>query len=736
MSFSYKGLCSLLVLTSITLNAQQNLDFPPSDTAINIEVTRAKGNITVDGILNETDWKQAEVVDGFFRREPRQNGKLNYPTQARFLFDDKYLYVGAYCRDTLGQEGIRIQDLRRDFGSGNDQFGIALDPQNLKQYAQVFETTPYGNQSDFQNFNGNNYDSGWNTLWKVRTSRTDSGYYAEFAIPFKSLRYDKTMGTLDSNETLKWGITMQRRALRDYEVSSFPAIPQALSMYRMTYAAQLVGLEAPPPSANIRVAPYTLYQLDNIQSENEPVLQSAIKLGGDAKWAINPHSVLDITVNTDFAQADLDQAVNNLERFNIFFPEQRQFFLENSGIWAGASQRSIRPFFSRRIGLEGDFNARPAPIELGTRYTLRTEKQTIAALLVRQAETESSQRANFGVGRYLRNYGRENNVGFMLTHRLDENSTSLNLPQNNNSTLSIDGQIRPSSNLDIQYLFSSSIDEEVGYAGRFQIRNTSNEYTLSWTSEIIDERYKPEMGFVRQNNLIAHSLNGYYIWRPKNIDWIRRWDPGVFLSLNQDATNPNNFQQASIYIFPVYLWFKNNSFLEIAINPIWQNINFDFAPLGLEIEEGIYQYNRFFAWYYSDQSKKLSASISTSLGRFYNGTNNTIGASGRYSPIPHVSLNIDYSYNSLIGVGVNQSDLDINLVSVGSRLALNPRVQLSTFYQYNSLDFQGRWNIRFSWEFQPLSFVYIVFNDSRIFYSKEPFQEQQLISKITYIKQF
>lgn len=693
--------------------------------------------MTVDGELLESDWEYATAVTDFFRREPRQGGAIQYATTVKFLYDDKHLYVGALCQDSAGLSGIRVQDLRRDFQWGeNDIFGIALDPQNLKQYAQAFQTTPYGNQRDFQNFNGNNFDTGWNTLWTVRTHRTDSGYVAEFAIPFTTLRYDATT----PGETAAWGVTLVRYARREVEVSTFPAIPQSFTPYRMTYAAKLTGIEVPPPAANVRIEPYTLYQYDRVKEDDMVTdTQSEAKLGGDVKWAMNPRTVLDLTFNTDFAQADVDRAVNNLERFNIFFPEQRQFFLENSGIWAGGLQRSIRPFFSRRIGLQGSFNAEPAPIQVGVRFTQRTEKQAIAGLMVRQGETPLSPVTNFGVARYLRNYGRENNIGVMVTHQLDEKSTDLGNEANNNTTVTIDGQIRPTSEWDIQYLVSTSMDEETGktgYAGRIFAGNTTNKFYYGWVTEYTDANYLPRMGFVRQTNVIRHNPGGYYIWRPKKLDWIRRWDPGMFVNFNHDATDPTRFQQASLYIFPVYLWFKDNSFLEFSLSPTWQNINFDFRPLGLQIAEDNYFYTRYILRYNTDQSKKWSVNVGYNFGQFYNGTRNTTQLSARFAPIPHAAVTFDYEYNDIQGVGLGEESLYVNLFTLGSRFALNPRLQLSAFYQYNSIDEQGRWNVRASWEYQPLSFVYVVFNDNQIGSLAEPFQEQQLVAKATWVKQF
>lgn len=729
---------TLALLLSFHFYAQKvDGNFPPPTEAPIIEAIKASAKITIDGRLQESDWAQAPVITDFFRREPRQGGKINFPTEVRFLYDNKNLYIGAICKDSLGIKGIRVQDLRRDFAWGeNDILGVSLDPQNLKQYAQAFQTTPYGNQRDLQNFNGNDNDTGWNTLWRVKTQRTDDGFTAEFAIPFTSLRYDMPK----AGEPVEWGVTLVRYARRAVEVSTFPAIPQSFTPYRMTYAAKLRGIEVPPPAANVRIEPYTLYQFD--ESKSGGVIQENLneaKLGLDAKWAINPRTVVDMTINTDFAQADVDRAVNNLERFNIFFPERRQFFLENSGIWAGGLQTSIRPFFSRTIGLQGTFNAIPAPIDFGSRFTQRTEKQALAALLVRQGETSNSARANFGVLRYLKNYGRENNVGIMLTHRLDEAHDDLGFLQNNNTTISIDGQIRPTSQLDIQYLLTSSIDEQsgkMGYAGRFFIGNRSNDFYYGWVTEYTGADYKPGMGFVRQTNVIRHNPGGYYIWRPKKIPWIRRWDPGLFLNLNHDASNPNRFQQASLYIFPIFTWFKDNSFLELSATPTWQNINFDFAPLGLVIDKDRYYYTRYLIQYNTDLSKKWSGDIGYGFGRFYNGQRNRIRATTRFAPIPQLAISLDYEYNALRQVGIDQKNLYTNLYTSSLRLALNPKVQLSTFYQYNSFDRQGRWNIRFSWEYLPLSFLYLVFNDTETDIFDPVQQDQQFIGKLTLTKQF
>lgn len=729
----------LLFLFTIPFQAQETTtdNFPPPESPIEIKAIKALSKITIDGKLDEPDWRNANPITNFFKVEPIQGSYIKNSTEVRILFDDKNLYIGVFAKDSLGKKGIRIQDLRRDFNPiENDVFGIQIDAQNTRQYAISFQTTPHGNQLDLQSFNDRIEDTNWNALWNVRTHRTDEGYYAEFAIPFKSIRYDSPK----KGQPTSWGITLYRLARKDYEKTVFPAIPQSFSENRMVYSAQLNGLELPPPSSNIRVEPYMLYLYDKNKSGehitdkiNEP------KIGGDIKWVVNPKTVVDFTINTDFAQADVDRAVNNLERFNIFFPERRQFFLENSGIWAGSGNVQIKPFFSRTIGLDNSFNAQPAPLDLGTRFTSRDEQRTIGVLAVRQGHTNEAGGSTFGVARYTQNYGDENNFGAMVTYRTDDASSALNIEKKDNTTITVDGLIRPKRETTIAYLLSASADSKVngmGYAGRVFTGKRTNNYYFGYVNSFVSNNYSPDMGFVFQKDVMFHSPGGYAILRPKSLPFIRRWDPGAYVNYYHDLKDFGRFQQASIYLFPIYMWFKDNSFFELSLTPTWQNINFSFSPLGINIEQGNYRYTRYLAKYNTDQSKKLSTAVSYDFGNFYNGSRTTLNASLRYAPLPNISLTANYEHNNINTLGNLNEDLNTDLYTANLRLALNPKVQFSSFYQYNSFDKQGRWNLRLSWEYMPLSFIYLVYNDITTDVFNPTTQTRQFISKLTLLKQF
>ncbi|NUO00312.1 MAG: carbohydrate binding family 9 domain-containing protein, partial [Saprospiraceae bacterium] len=661
-------------LTNVVF-AQNTENFAPPDSSPVVRAIKISTPLAVDGSLDEREWQEALSVSDFFRMEPKQGGTYEFKTEVKFLFDEKNLYVGVFCEDSLGQKGIRVQDFRRDFAFGeNDIFYFQLDPQNLRRYCLSFQTTPLGTQRDLQNFDDTFTDNDWDALWLVRSRILENGWSAEFAIPFKSLRYQQPK----KGELASWGLTMARLARRKYEITVFPPIPQSFSPYRMTYAARLEGLELPKPALNLRLNPYFLYNYENRTTNGAaPVVVSKPKIGGDAKWAINSQAVLDLTFNTDFAQADVDRAVNNLTRFNLFFPERRQFFLENSGVYAGADITNVKPFFSRTIGLaDAQFNALPVPIDAGARFTDRNQNRTLAGLYVRQRGAEGQAAANFGVFRYLKNYGKQNNIGGMLTHRFDE--AAYGLEANHNTTLSLDGFIRPKDDVTIQYIATASTDarsNSTGFAGSFYTGWFPNKWYLFYWTDFVSEKYQPGMGYIFANNTIRQQTGGYHIWRPKKENYfIRRYDPGVYFTYYQNMTD-GAFQQADLYIFPVYLWFRDNSFVEISQTLTWQNIDFAFAPLNIAIPEGRYVYNRFRVQYNTDRSRKLSASAEAEFGKFYDGRLTTAIAGLRFAPTPRVALTLDYELNQAKSLGANASDKTVRLYSGGLRLALNPQLQ-------------------------------------------------------------
>jgi len=728
------GIIAALIFTATLAHAQDSLNFAPPPNHPKIYAAEAKEPILVDGKLNEASWQLAPVTSNFFRMQPRQGGNYNYTSQVKVLFDKKNLYFGVFCKDSTGRKGVRVQDYTRDFTyTENDEFMVQLDPQNLKRFCMSFQATPLGTQGDMQVFDDLLLDAEWDALWRVKTTITDSGYYAEFAIPFKSLRYEK-----QTSDSVAWNVTFSRIARRDYEQTVYPAIPQSHTPFRMDYGAELRGLTLPPPSINFRVQPYTLYQYSkNTTVDGTTTTGSVLKAGGEAKWAINPHAVLDATINTDFAQADVDAAVNNLTRFNLFFPEKRQFFLENQGVFAGANVTGLKPFFSRSIGLANtQFDAGPIPIDAGLRFVDRTRDRSIAALYVHQRGTDEQGAANFGVLRYLKNYGAENNIGIMFTDRLDEADAAKSFGQSNNSTLTVDGLIRPNNKLTIQYLITASKDktqDSIGLAGNFRIQYYNNKFFWYYQAQYISDKYRPGMGFVFQNDVLYHQSVEFVSIRPKKWTWLREWEAGFDINYYQQASTLQ-FQQGYLYIYPLYMILNNGGLVQYAFLPNWQNINFNFSVLGIPLQQRRYSYGLHELTYNTDQSKHLSFKADYNFGSYYNGSMQAATLGFRLAPGPKMALLGTCSFDNLHHVGINEQNIKTSIYALQLRLAWNPQWQLSAFYQYNSFAKQGQVNARLSWQFAPLSYLYIVYNESN--YKDLPLKNQALISKITYLKQF
>ena len=240
------------VLTSQIIFAQDATVFPAPANQLVVQATKTTSKITIDGNLNEVDWQNAKVVTDFAQVEPFQGQKPKYSTDVKILFDNKNIYISAFCRDTMGKKNVRVQDFRRDFDFfDNDLFGVALDPFNKKRNATAFQTNPYGALRDLQVFDDLVFDGEWDALWTSRSTITNEGWCCEMAIPWKTLRYPNQ----PTSETT-WGINFVRVARKDNETSAFPGYPRSFDSYRMDYTALLKGIEPPPPSTNIQANPY------------------------------------------------------------------------------------------------------------------------------------------------------------------------------------------------------------------------------------------------------------------------------------------------------------------------------------------------------------------------------------------------------------------------------------------------------------------------------------------------
>jgi len=730
-------------LTTLSVvRGQDRAIFPPIDPPKTIRATEINDNLRIDGRLDEADWQRASATTGFFQVQPEQGKPLTHDTQVRILFNRKFLYIGAYCPDSLGRRGVRVPDLRRDFDYfTNDLFGLSLDPFRDKRNAQVFQTNPFSAQRDLLAFDDSFFDRDWDGYWKVRTTRRDSGWVAEMQIPWATLRYPVSTTDTAGDGTHRWGINFVRIARRLNEQAFWSPVPQAYTVYRMPYAGLLTGLKPPPPSINIRLQPYLLADYNRRLVNGRPTAETLRpKVGGELKWAISPNTVLDLTANTDFAQADADRQVQNLTRFSVFFPERRPFFLENASLFTIGNPGSIQPFFSRRIGLSA--NGSPIPLDAGARLVSRTARLSAGGLVVRQRATPDEPGATVAVGRYSQNLGGQHRVGVLVTSRFNDARQGQAV---SNQTYSVDGFVRLSQPFSWDGMLSRSQTNGAtgnGWAALSRFSYSTNQWYLSYLQSVITQDYCPDAGFVYASNVLNTNLGGYRMWRPT---WrpktLRQLDPGLFVNLFHRASD-RRFQQAEIELFPLYLIGVKGWAIHGFVVPTWQQLDEPFTPLGIRINPGRYQYMRYRLFYRNDQSRKLSYSLFYEGGRYYDGRLQTLIGTLRYSPVAQVSMALDYTRNIADGLGVGRESRTAELITPQVRLAVNPRLQLTGFYQKNTAALRDVWNVRLAWEFEPLSFLYLVYNSNAQQQVNDQLRrpdlvrQEQVIGKLTYLKQF
>ena len=324
----------------------------------------------------------------------------------------------------------------------------------------------------------------------------------------------------------------------------------------MGYVALLKGIKPPPPSTNIQINPYWVNQI-NTQTETgvKKINDYISKFGGEIKYSPTVHSTLDFTINTDFAQADADRQVNNLTRFSVLFPERRQFFLENAGLFNAGSEYIYRPFFSRSIGLDNDGN--PIPIDAGLRYTDKNTNYSLGAMYVHQRNSAATLASNNSVVSFIKNYGRQNNIGILITSKIEEANDSIKA--DNNTTITLTGVNRITDKLRFSYSVSGSqtkgLNKDDGFAANTSLAYDANNFAWVWNTGIISKEYNPQLGFLTRNDFVKNFVDIYWVkrkqkWLPK---FIRSWEPGVTVDMYQNITNLK-LQEGYIGFYPMFLF--------------------------------------------------------------------------------------------------------------------------------------------------------------------------------------
>ena len=388
-----------------------------------VRAVRLAAPLQVDGTLDEPVYQEVPAVSGFIQMEPVQGAPATEKTEMWVLFDRDHIYLTGRCWDSAPESEWVVNEMRRDSMSNyqNENITFLLDTFYDRRNAVYLMVNPIGGRMDAQVTDERDYNGDWNPIWEVETGRFEGGWTFEAAVPFKSLRYRPGREQI-------WGLQVRRMVRWKNETSLLtpvPAVPGALGVFLMSLAATLVDLEVPEAGHTLEIKPFAITDLT---SDRNAVPEVSNALGGDVgfdvKYGVTQSLVADLTVDTDFAQVEADEQQVNLTRFSLFFPEKREFFLENQGLFTfgggggpfGEGGTTPVLFYSRRIGLH---EGQEVPIHAGGRLTGRIGKFSLGVLNIQTADVPVAgvQATNFFVVRVKRDILRRSSIGAIFAGR-------------------------------------------------------------------------------------------------------------------------------------------------------------------------------------------------------------------------------------------------------------------------------------------------------------------------------
>jgi hypothetical protein len=625
------------------------------------------------------------------------------------FFDDGYLYVAARCLDSQ-PDRIVANELRRDGNniSQNDNFGIVLDTFLDLRTAYYFQTSPIGAMRDASVTDGVN-NANWSTVWEVRTARSDAGYTVEMAIPFKSLRYRGGGPQI-------WGINARREVQWKTESSMLSQVPASYggAWTQMSVAGTLVGLETPAQSLNLEFKPYLVSSLTTDRTARVPFSNDTnVNAGIDVKYGLTRGLTADLTVNTDFAQVEEDLQQVNLTRFDLFYPEKRDFFLEGQGIFdfGGQASQNARNatvpilFFSRRIGLNG---GQSVPVVAGGRMTGKVGAFDIGGLALTTDDKPSAAavQTTFSAMRVRRNILRRSSVGMIATGRWPAAAG-----HDANATAGVDADLRFFDNVQATgyWARTSSAEDRDDTSYRARFLYAGDRYGAEVERLVIGRQFNPEVGFVRRGDVAITSASGRFSPRLRRGRLVRKLTWQGDLDYVTDAAGEVLEDRAASALFGVE--FNSGDRVTMTATRQYERLPLDFAiARSVVVPAGAYRYQTLNASYNLAQRRMVSGSASASYGSFYDGTRTTASYNGRVGVSPHFAIEPSLTFN---WVRLPYGDFDASLM--GMRFVASPTARLgfSSLTQFTPSTHSLTSSLRMRWEYSPGSDLYLVYSDGR-----------------------
>ena len=694
--------------------------------------------IRLDGVLDEPAYQTVPALDDFIQQEPNEGAPASERTEAWVLFDATNIYIAARVWDSAPPSAWVANEMQRDTPQlrENDSFWVAFDTFNDRRNGVAFYTNPLGALGDFAITNEGNPNGDWNPVWDVRTGRFEDGWTVEMEIPFKSLRYRPGPAPV-------WGIQFRRMVRRKNERTYLTPVPISAGrrgLFRVSDAAMLVGLELPAAGNNLEIKPYAIGRRTTDVNAIPPTVSDGAA-GVDVKYGITQNLTADFTLNTDFAQVEVDEQQVNLTRFSLFLPEKREFFLEGRGIFefargGGPNARSsaLRQiggsgarnssgsgntptlFYSRRIGFQG---GAVVPIVGGGRVTGKVGDFDVGALNIQTGERAPTARSatgadstNFTVVRIKRDILRRSAVGALFTNRSGSGGGQ---GPGANRVFGADATLAFYENVSV-----------VGYAARtqtpgFEGRDTSyqgqflyagDRYGLTAEHLVVEDNFDPGVGFLRRGNFRRSYLSGRFSPRPASLKAVRqfRLEASYDYILTADTRIPET-KQAQVGFSTEFetsdrvgMTFANN--YEFLVWP------FELVP-GVVLPAGGYEFRDVEATYTVGAQRRLTGIVTVRAGEYFNGNIRSIGFSqGRLALTPELSIEPTLSEN---WIETPQGPFHTRLIVSRVTYTFSPRMFFGGLVQYNFATDNVSTNLRLRWEYSPGSELFVVYTEDRFF---------------------
>ena len=668
-----------------------------------IHISETNADINIDGILDEPVWLTTDVADHFHRVLPTDTGFAIAQTEVKVTYTQSTLYIGIICYDpTPGKRPV--ESFRRDFNFGkNDNFIVFIDTYNDQTNGFAFGISPAGAQWDGLQANGGNVNLDWDIKWRTAVKNYDDRWVAEYAIPFRSMRYQ--------GGTKEWGINFSRQDLKTSEKSSWAPMPRQFATATLAFTGTLVW-DKPLPGSGPRFSliPYVSAKTTQNKEAGEGFKGEA-NAGVDAKVILSTSMNLDLTVRPDYSQVEVDRQRTNLDRFELFFPEKRQFFLENSDLFANLGTDNLRPFFSRRIGLN-------SPVQAGARLSGKIGNNWRIGIMDLQTGTNDDIRGgNFSVAALQRKVFSRSNVSAFFVNKqvmnVQEDTTFYGYKYNRVAGLEYNlasADNRWTGKTFYHQSFYPGADGDAAALAAnlmFSTQYLTAKLDQSW----VGADYIAEVGYIRRKGYYEIKPSFQYRFFPSSSK-IANHGPIAEMDMFFDPSLTQTDREIQL---SYQVEWMNKSIVKVDVEDSYILLQHPYDPTNFGNDSlaanTSYRWNEVSAGFTSDIRKPFNYTVNTIYGGYYNGTRLSLNGEVFYRIQPYGSLAIVTSYNNITMPAPFKS---AEFILIGPRLDLTftDKLFFTSFVQYNNQIDNINLNLRFQWRFAPVSDLYIVYTEN------------------------